>query len=99
MEGYSLSRHLLPLFLCGVFTGLSLGAERRAKSWDVSLNGTWSVESFEWNRIRRKDFKKGKFLFLDGVICWAVPSNGKVSMRSEERRVGKECRSRWSPYH
>ena len=22
-----------------------------------------------------------------------------VVMRSEERRVGKECRSRWSPYH
>ena len=22
-----------------------------------------------------------------------------MSMRSEERRVGKECRSRWSPYH
>ena len=22
-----------------------------------------------------------------------------VSYRSEERRVGKECRSRWSPYH
>ena len=22
-----------------------------------------------------------------------------LSMRSEERRVGKECRSRWSPYH
>ena len=22
-----------------------------------------------------------------------------VSTRSEERRVGKECRSRWSPYH
>ena len=21
------------------------------------------------------------------------------STRSEERRVGKECRSRWSPYH
>ena len=21
------------------------------------------------------------------------------SRRSEERRVGKECRSRWSPYH
>src|SRR3712207_7996143 len=26
--------------------------------------------------------------------------NGKGSLvRSEERRVGKECRSRWSPYH
>ena len=24
---------------------------------------------------------------------------GKISERSEERRVGKECRSRWSPYH
>ena len=22
-----------------------------------------------------------------------------TSLRSEERRVGKECRSRWSPYH
>ena len=22
-----------------------------------------------------------------------------AGMRSEERRVGKECRSRWSPYH
>ena len=22
-----------------------------------------------------------------------------VTRRSEERRVGKECRSRWSPYH
>src|SRR2546426_5345719 len=26
-------------------------------------------------------------------------SNGSASFRSEERRVGKECRSRWSPYH
>ena len=24
---------------------------------------------------------------------------GVISDRSEERRVGKECRSRWSPYH
>ena len=31
-----------------------------------------------------------------------VDSNGKqltATTRSEERRVGKECRSRWSPYH
>ena len=26
------------------------------------------------------------------------PPNPRV-LRSEERRVGKECRSRWSPYH
>ena len=24
---------------------------------------------------------------------------GNIMARSEERRVGKECRSRWSPYH
>ena len=24
---------------------------------------------------------------------------GDFGFRSEERRVGKECRSRWSPYH
>ena len=27
---------------------------------------------------------------IDGVVA---------AKRSEERRVGKECRSRWSPYH
>src|SRR2546425_12005002 len=25
--------------------------------------------------------------------------HANLSFRSEERRVGKECRSRWSPYH
>src|ERR1017187_6813694 len=33
--------------------------------------------------------------FLDGRLRHA----GLGSSRSEERRVGKECRSRWSPYH
>ena len=26
-------------------------------------------------------------------------NGGQIRKRSEERRVGKECRSRWSPYH
>src|SRR5256886_11621852 len=33
---------------------------------------------------------------------WGEPSDltgAAVFLRSEERRVGKECRSRWSPYH
>ena len=29
----------------------------------------------------------------------ALPVFGLDVLRSEERRVGKECRSRWSPYH
>src|SRR2546430_12127281 len=35
------------------------------------------------------------FLLFSLSLSWSSPS----PMRSEERRVGKECRSRWSPYH
>src|SRR5687767_10290294 len=34
----------------------------------------------------------GKYIFRHAAIFFTRP-------RSEERRVGKECRSRWSPYH
>src|SRR2546430_16462337 len=37
-------------------------------------------------------------LLLDLASCFA-PSHVIPELRSEERRVGKECRSRWSPYH
>ena len=40
-----------------------------------------------------RDGYTGVTTFLDAVYYSAV------SLRSEERRVGKECRSRWSPYH
>src|SRR2546430_3949401 len=33
------------------------------------------------------------------VNCQVGPHLAFVFQRSEERRVGKECRSRWSPYH
>ena len=35
--------------------------------------------------------------FTDGRD--SSPTGGRKYLRSEERRVGKECRSRWSPYH
>ena len=42
----------------------------------------------------------------DGILAWHPDrlarnsvDGGKIIYRSEERRVGKECRSRWSPYH
>ena len=34
-----------------------------------------------------------------GHLMRRADSLEKTLMRSEERRVGKECRSRWSPYH
>ena len=36
----------------------------------------------------------------DQVIIYdGKDSSSPIIARSEERRVGKECRSRWSPYH
>ena len=39
--------------------------------------------------VKTFDFCKEKNVIVTG---------GEI-LRSEERRVGKECRSRWSPYH
>src|SRR2546427_2935513 len=40
----------------------------------------------------------GAVLLITSNARWMETSRG-ASARSEERRVGKECRSRWSPYH
>ena len=43
------------------------------------------------NKLRHKlNFAIGQSRYFDEMSSFA---------RSEERRVGKECRSRWSPYH
>ena len=65
------------------------------------------------NRMANENIRKAVWTFLeadqgvnkdsveDSLYCFreviwsAVPEED----RSEERRVGKECRSRWSPYH
>ena len=41
-------------------------------------------------------FREATILTVDAIGEWDTVS---ISTRSEERRVGKECRSRWSPYH
>ena len=33
------------------------------------------------------------------ILSTMLADRGVGEWRSEERRVGKECRSRWSPYH
>ena len=37
--------------------------------------------------------------FIGNFSDLTLTPEGKTTTRSEERRVGKECRSRWSPYH
>ena len=43
----------------------------------------------------------GSFMFTADLLKHiTIPCEiSFVKLRSEERRVGKECRSRWSPYH
>src|ERR1043166_8193025 len=41
---------------------------------------------------------RGEYLAL-ALSFMNVIFYGSIFFRSEERRVGKECRSRWSPYH
>ena len=37
--------------------------------------------------------------YLSGCVLTKLVTVPMRVTRSEERRVGKECRSRWSPYH
>ena len=43
--------------------------------------------------------RSGKRLFDKALPNDENKLRSLISDRSEERRVGKECRSRWSPYH
>ena len=36
---------------------------------------------------------------VNKVVSAIAGTDASLTVRSEERRVGKECRSRWSPYH
>jgi hypothetical protein len=60
-----------------------------------------SEDDISWQRgrspKRRKVTPKVTLLEPETVLCEGDSEFG--CMRSEERRVGKECRSRWSPYH
>ena len=40
-----------------------------------------------------------ELMTVTGTVDYDGDAVGTLLIRSEERRVGKECRSRWSPYH
>src|SRR5688572_31064315 len=45
------------------------------------------------------DANPRRALEIGFLVIMLMPSDIVIMLRSEERRVGKECRSRWSPYH
>jgi len=67
-------------------SGLTIYAERLARAF-ARRGHEVTVMTTQYDRSLPRDE------MMDGVRVIRVP------VRSEERRVGKECRSRWSPYH
>src|SRR5256884_7768423 len=60
----------------------------------VRQGGAWNRRGAARNHLTRGQRRRvamGATNFYEG--------RSSVRYRSEERRVGKECRSRWSPYH
>src|SRR2546429_6747053 len=68
-------------------------APRRLGPFTLARGDGYAVVGY-FPRATRFDPRRGHLLY-SGDSHW---TRGPV-YRSEERRVGKECRSRWSPYH
>ena len=73
-------------------------SERPARPWLFAVARNLAVDAHRARKARPQEVGEGALELVpvpdeaDRVLeSWAV--------RSEERRVGKECRSRWSPYH
>ena len=66
-----------------------------AKNLGISFGGLRAVDDFNIK------IEKGSLYGLIGPNGAGKTTvfNLLTGVRSEERRVGKECRSRWSPYH
>src|SRR2546430_12082623 len=61
-------------------------------SSDVCSSDLEDNRLFSWSGVLRKSGK-------DQASSYVSERDIYSCTRSEERRVGKECRSRWSPYH
>ena len=74
----------------------------KEKIWDIDTNGDGKSDKCVHDNIYSHTTEIDYDTNLDGKpdVWEYYDKNQKVyKKRSEERRVGKECRSRWSPYH
>src|SRR2546422_6224234 len=75
-------------------------AEIRAIAQWAKAKKVWVIADEIYRRIHYGTAPAPSFLDLpDDLLERVVLITAVSKTRSEERRVGKECRSRWSPYH
>src|SRR5256885_5393009 len=65
-------------------------------AWGAPVGRARDFVGYRIGRLRTVDQPPGHD---DLLVVKAGPFKVSHGDRSEERRVGKECRSRWSPYH
>src|SRR2546425_12210241 len=76
----------------------SPGTRNEEGRWSLSSNAHPANIEFGLDQISSQSFLLGLVPSWRPSLLWpGVSANQRC--RSEERRVGKECRSRWSPYH
>src|SRR2546422_11248137 len=68
---------------------------------NLKREGSQGEARRDWSEYLREAYERARLTDAQtAAIRWlAAQPNGPAKVRSEERRVGKECRSRWSPYH
>src|SRR5690554_7865816 len=70
--------------------------EKKGEQFNVEFELGWSVDYEAWFSADGKLIR-----YTEDIPAKDLPSAVKntITSRSEERRVGKECRSRWTPEH
>ena len=72
---------------------------RLGKSLKLVITFDNPTHAFAFESACKKGNIAGRLLPVPVELTGGCGIGWTSKIRSEERRVGKECRSRWSPYH
>ena len=82
----------------GAASAFAAGAIAMILEWSVARGNYTSITGNDINRLLTRGARHNQDIFYPNNV-WGFGELEVNKVRSEERRVGKECRSRWSPYH
>ena len=96
---------LIGLTIQGKTSGIT-AVVKKVISKNQSIEGTTTLY-VKYQKSSDQDYSTDQFLDGENLVTLTdftygsttIASGSDFATRSEERRVGKECRSRWSPYH